>query len=394
MKCINVKPLIPAFTDNELEDRDFEEVTSHLSDCSRCSNELKEWQNIKMIMRDIGNQEIAAPLGLQAAVLGQLKRENTWQEEMPSETLRPKTVPAASIFTFINKFSTRIKRGVAAAAAVIIMGTAAGGLWMQNAVNLAESENKTKPPLTQQHVPVEHQPKAIVLETETKLPDEKTSSDEKDSPAPALKNDSAQPVNSTQVNEPVNAPLGATVPDDSTGGQSPDTESKVTEAQPQQVTTEQSSDVVLLKVEKIIHSGQIKITDTNLTNLHDTAIAKAEKHGAIFAVQVLGQTENGTGREMVKFTVPKDNFNSLYNDLLALGQVVDKGLADDNISERYRQTDAQLMELRAQKQQPNQTTAQQKETEEKIASLEEQLNRWDQSVKTGTIALWLEGTPG
>ena len=393
MKCINVKTLIPAFTDKELEDRDYEEVANHLSHCSDCSNELKEWQNIKLFLQTIGSQEIVAPTGLQNAVLNQLKHEKTWEEGITSENLIPRTVPAVGVFTFLNKFSTRIRKGIAAAAAVILIGTTAGGLWLQNGAIIADSGNEARPPLIQQKDPVK-QPEALALRKETQDDVIETDSGEKDTTT--LNPDTAQkPSDNNPESEQSNSSSqNKAVPDNSTAGQSSVPKVVNTDPKPQAVIQEQTSDVVLLRTEKIIHSGYVKIQANNLTALHEAATAVAGKYGAASTVQSLGQAENGATREMVKFTVPKDNFNGLYNNLLTLGQLVDKGLADDNISERYSQTDAQLLELKAQIQQPNQSLAQQKQTKEKISALEEQLYRWDQATKVGTIALWLEGTSG
>ena len=390
MKCSNVKPLIPAFTDNELEDRDYEEINNHFSCCSDCSNELKEWRNIKMIMRDIGSQEIVAPPGLQTAVLSQLKRENTWSEEMPSENLRSKRIPAASVFSFVNKFSTRVKRGIAAAAAIILMGTAAGGLWSQNAVIIANLDSKMKPPVTEQQHQPEQQPETVASKTGTLDTPAETDSVKKDTATLNRDTTEKQP-DSKPVSEPINKHQSEVVPDSLSSGQGQVQKEVDTPPKPQSLNPEQHSDVVFIGSDKIIHSGYVKLQAANLTALHETSTTLAGKYGAVFDVQSLGQAESGASREMLKFTVPKDKFSDLYNDLLALGQVVDNGLADDNISERYRQTAAQLLVLKAQKQQPNQTAAQQKETEEKITALEEQLYRWAQATETGSIALWLEG---
>ena len=50
-KCLNIQPLLYAYVDNELTDEQFDEVSSHLSECAHCRNTIANIYKVKDMVK-------------------------------------------------------------------------------------------------------------------------------------------------------------------------------------------------------------------------------------------------------------------------------------------------------------------------------------------------------
>lgn len=50
-KCLNIQPLLYAYVDNELTDEQFDEVSSHLSECAHCRNTITNMYKVKDMVK-------------------------------------------------------------------------------------------------------------------------------------------------------------------------------------------------------------------------------------------------------------------------------------------------------------------------------------------------------
>jgi hypothetical protein len=145
---------------------------------------------------------------------------------------------------------------------------------------------------------------------------------------------------------------------------------------------------VFLNKERFIITTMLKVKVSESAPALEQAYLKAS--GAQAQIQNLGQQVNENGRyTALKITVAKSAADSLISELSSLGTVSSQEVNKEDITIRYTETLSQYQTLVTQRA-TLQDASQKALLDQKIATLEIELQDWEQKAKQETIVLWLE----
>ena len=121
MNCGDVKDLVHAYVDDELDVITAREVDEHLNMCARCRGKLGE---VRVVKEAVGGQYFKAPAGLRERVLQGLD-EKEGRSSIPLTPIRSRALDNSPALSRSVRGKTGVSawwRGLAVAAVVAIVG--------------------------------------------------------------------------------------------------------------------------------------------------------------------------------------------------------------------------------------------------------------------------------
>jgi len=323
-----MEQLISPYMDGELTSVEAGAVSHHLSTCAHCQSDYAMMLRLSEACKQISRDIIPAPAGFKDALM---QRINT--EEKVFIPPQPN-----------HRFNLNWKQSVAGAAAALLLVLGAASFNIGPMVQIAEN------------------PPSIVQ------PDQ--------SSTPAI----------SQLNGQVNNPTAT-----STGTTNSTSEQTQVNTMPTTSFPTVNSGLpnqLLLNKERTIVSTllQVKVDDSDAAL--EQAISMAAKVQA--QTQNLGQQINENGAyTALKITVAKSAASDLRTQLSSLGTVANQEVSKNDITTRYAETLSQYQILIIQRA-TLQDADQQADLNQRLASLENQLQGWEQKAEQETILLWIE----
>ncbi len=333
MDCIRIVKLISPYLDGELDPGEAGAVMSHLTACADCQREYEDLVQLSVALKQMGTVLVPAPAGFKNALMLRINEEKVLVPVQKSRW-----------------FNQRWRQAVTGAAAALLLIFSAVSMNPSPIVQLADKtevvDTVQTPGLTNIYQPdtgvlvkpTDNLP-VVQPRTETPVAEEKKN-------------------NSTPVVSPI------------------------------QVANNARSTHVFLNIERTIRTTLLKV------RVGDSALAQ-EKVLQIAAdmkaqTQNLGQQVNENGSyTALKITVAKSSANSLINKLGDLGTVIGQEVDNKDISTRYSETLYQYQALVTQRA-TLQDASQKTQLDQRIGTLQNELNDWEQKAEQETIVLWLE----
>jgi len=336
MNCKQVKNLIPDWLDGEIEASVAKTIEDHLFHCESCREEAAFWQAAGAALReDFG--DLKAPEGFAKAVLTKLpERQNSgW-----------------------HVIAARWRRGMAAAATLLLVSAGAATGYFQWGINAAPQVVNTDPP-------------SIIA---------------------------TNPNNNTEVepNQQPNDPEVQTGVDDpaKTGPQ----QGENNEQDPADPGLEGNSTgkAIDMGEAELMNTGKDRVVERTLVRMKvDDFDAVREQtleyiNEAEAGYEVIASEDVETGsQESLKIVVDNSRFETLLENLSGLGQVVTTESSKTSIADEYNKNVEQVRSLKNQFEAS--TDANEREQlQVKITGIMSQLKAWDQESKKKTIILLLE----
>ncbi|MCG8400957.1 MAG: zf-HC2 domain-containing protein [Firmicutes bacterium] len=354
MNCEQIKKQIPDWLDGETETNLAEIIENHIGDCDSCRQEVAFWKNIgDAFQEDSGN--IKAPVGFADAVMARLPKQQD---------------------SGFKKITAGWRRGLAAAAAFLLVATGSAAGYFQWGLNKAT------------HI-VEHQPDIVAIQEPANNGKE---------PGPP-----ADPGN--------NVPGGVQPVDNGTENtgmqQSGNSQPKATpDDPPEQPSIEPSgdSDNITNSQRDIINPGELALMNTNMDRVLERTLLQLKVedfdaaqtqaldyiYGSNARYEIIASEDTDTGnQESLKIVVDNSQAVMLLDNLTALGQVVTRDKTRSDITADYNKKVEQVSSLKGQ------LTASDNEQEReqlqvRITGIMAYLKAWDQEAKNKTIILLLE----
>lgn len=354
MICNQIQHLIPEWLDGEVSVAESEKIQQHIDNCAACREEVSFWQSIGTTLReDMGT--IKAPEGFTAGVMAQL--------------------PQQRHSAGMGRLFTRWKRSIAVAATFMLMAVGSAGAYLTWGGNIVSHVAKNNP--NSGHV-----------------------NNELNLPTDGINNNNSDPVHE----QPVIAEEPNITNNDEGDGHTPSGDDAGKGTTPQQPTAAsnptpdntdsqgvvQSEQYAFLNIDKnrVIERTLLQVKVEDMDAAHQQALNAINNFSAQY--EVMG-TENipGASQETLKVTVGKSYSAEFMDNLQALGQVIDTDIQQDDISDKYNDKVEQYRSLQAQIQSTT-DTADKKELQIEMASIESQLKDWDREADTDTIILLLK----
>lgn len=320
--------LISPFIDGELTRSEAEAVRVHLSACADCSREYEAMLRMSAACQQSRAAIIPAPAGFKDTVMLRISNE---------------AKPAAEIKS-APWFRRSWKQAVAGIAAGLLL--IAGTLSINSGSIVQIAENPPSVTQTDNNSPVVDNP---------------------------VNNDGT---NSNSDPSATQTPVtGQTNPDDPN-----------VSADPNPGTT--PAPLVFLNKNRFFTTTllQIKVSDSRTVLQQVMSMAEAAKA----QTQNLGQQVNESGSyTLIKIIVPKSAADELISGLCGLGTVTGKEVTNNDITTQFADKLSQYQTLVTQRA-VSQDAAQTAVLDQRIKTLETELNDWDQKAEQETVVLWLE----
>lgn len=353
MKCEQVKQLIPEWLDGEVDAMREKIIEEHVATCRSCRNEAAFWQEVGAALREEAG-DVKAPPGFAARVTAQIPAR-----------------PGAGLRALVARW----KRGIAAAAAFLLVAAGSAGAYLHwwgasPAGQVADN----------------HSPPGLVIDRNSGQnnepgsdsgvkPGEQPGENEPESAGTGRPGDNKENPGSVSGSPPGkgNGQPGNSGTGDSGSGERVD---------PQQYA------LLNTGTDRVIERTLLKIKVEDMEAAHRVALDYINGAGAQY--EVLGAENTPAGsQETLKIVVDNSLAGKLLEDLKTLGQVVTTSTQKDDITARYNEKVEQYRSLAARVE----VTEDREEREQllvKMAGIEAQLKVWDREAKTKTIILWLE----
>jgi hypothetical protein len=327
-----MKQYISPYLDGELAPADSRMVQSHLAECLICQREYEELAMLVSAVKQLGRENIPAPIGFKDAVMKQILEETK----------------SVSIFERTNKLAGKWKMAVTATAAPLLIALAGSGIQLMPASQVADNN-------TAKHHTIVVADKGNSTKT--------TTNHYAENPV-VSQSDSQGKGNST--NSSALAPL---------------TENRV-------LNKDSNSYPVFLNTERVIKTTMLIVRVVDSNTALEQAINIAANAGA--GTQNLGQqvNENGTC-SVLKITAAKSAAAGLISSLSNLGTVSGQEVDKKDITSQFSQTLSKYQSLVAERETAKDAD-QRVQLDQQINKLENQLNSLQASAQKETIVLWLE----
>ncbi len=331
MDCRKFEQLISPFLDGELGPVEAGAVRSHLSVCAACQQEYEDLLHLSVSLKQMGDILMPAPIGFKDTLMQRISEE--------------KVITPVKTSRWFNR-SWRQAAAGAAAALLLIFGAAS--LNISPVFQLAE-----KNPI------IESQPGV------------------------------SSPGVVTPTNNGSPAQPGVVTPGQPEGITPEVTKDGTTQlAASDPVANSLRSAPVFLNKERAIITTMLKVDVNGSNSALEKALALADNAHA--KTQNLGQSVNENGSyTALKITVAKSSASNLISELSSLGTVSSKEVDKNDISARYTETLSQYQTLVTQRA-TLQDASQKAQLDQRIETLENQLQDWEQKAEQETIVLWLE----
>ncbi|RJQ29389.1 MAG: hypothetical protein C4589_04995 [Peptococcaceae bacterium] len=358
MKCTKAKNLFSPWLDGELGPVEAGEFRRHIAGCASCRGEFSEWREISGVMRGMA-EAVTAPAGFAGSVRAQL------------DDIRPRR---------FSVLSAGWRRGLAAAAALVVVASASLGL----AARLMPLQSGPAivgwdPPgisTPGARTPVAPAPGEVVAPPAGDDEPAGTGNEGGTAPAPGTAPELAETVPGTPESN-----AGPSVGRPAVKESVPEKEMTATTLPDRLVEPK-----AFLDKERKISSTLLKVAVGDLPAATEEALALAGKTGAEYQ-ELAVQNAGGRQIKIIRFTAPPDS--ALPVQLAGLGTVTDKQSEVQDVTSRFTATLEKYRELLAQQGSAG-DDRQQAELRARTDSLERQLNAWDQEAEKQVITLWLE----
>lgn len=358
MNCEQIKELIPGWLDGEVEAFQAKAIEEHIAACESCREEAAFWQAVGTSLREDAGA-VKAPAGFTAEVMARL----------------PEGRRNRGFATLV----TRWKRGIAAAAAFLLVaaGSAAGYVqWItQPATRVAEN------------------PSGQVVNIDPKSGNESKVTNPGPQDDPGNKDPGTQPGKDNTGNNSTGQ-TGDNNKDNPGPGSTPGKENNEPGAPAARTGNNSerinSEDYALLSIDtnRVVERTLFKVKVADLNAAHRQALAYINGAGAEYEVLGTESTANG-GQETIKITVDNPLAGQLVENLKTLGQVGTTDSQKDDITARYNEKVEQYRSLEARVQAVD-NPVEREQLQVKMAGIKAQLKAWDKEARTKTIILWLE----
>lgn len=322
-----MEQLISPFIDGELTQYEAEAVRVHLSACAACGREYESMVQLSAACKYMGEVRIPAPAGFHNTLMLRISNEE-------------KIVTDIKSGKWFNRNWKQATAGIAAGVLLII-----GTLSMNTGPVMQIAQNP--PSVTQPGT------------TSPVVNDPGNTSPINSDPSGAQPSVTGQ----NTVGDPVVIPPAIT-------------------------NTNNYSPRILLNNDRFITTTllQVKVTDSNAAL--QQVMSMADRANA--QTQNLGQQVNDNGSYLlVKIIVPKSAASNLVSELSSLGTVTGKDVSNNDISNRYSDKLTQYQTLVTQRA-TLQDATQEAELDQRIKTIENELQDWEQKANEQTIVLWLQ----
>jgi anti-sigma factor (TIGR02949 family) len=354
MNCPEVRQLCAVYLDGELTPAEAAALDAHLAECESCAAELELEREVAAALRE-GAVSLAAPEGFARSVTAAL-------------AARQRGRPAR-----LAALAGRWRHALAAAAAVLLVATAALGHGMQQwlvrtpvvAVNPADSGGQAAPIRELEPDRPAKPPEPPVGDKVTAAPDER--------PAPGSTGSEPGAVPGEDGPDKVEAAENGAQP----------------EAERATVTVAldpEPEPKALLNKPRTISTTFVKLSVPELGEAREKALAVAESYGASYQAQ--GAQAGTPGELELRFSVDPARAGDFVDRLSELGVVVHRQSDRREITRSFAAVLEQyqvLLARRARVENPDEQAA----LDEQIASLEQKLTEWNQDAERHTVVLML-----
>lgn len=357
MKCDNyMEELISAWLDGELEQEQAETVERHLGECADCREHMEILKELREELRACA-VHMPAPEGFSGTVMARIAEQQRGRRE---------TVVA------------NWKRGIAAAAATVLIAFGSYGFVIQSGLNAgARVADNTGP---KQVVEAPHNNKAAV-------PNEMAVPVEEPGEKPAGNSGVVKTGNSDTVNnkETSNRPQQEQA---NNGVRQP--------AEPREATATAAAGektpelVALLSIEKqrVIKSTLIKTRVEDMDTAGEQLKSLAGEYNA--NMRLVDSRDTAAGRLLAyELTVDRNKAEQLVSGLEKLGTVTVKDENNQDITSQYNKQVELYQSLEAQLKSSD-NTEEQETIKARMNEIEQQLKQWDHQSGKHKIVIWLE----
>lgn len=329
MNCNEARDLFSPWMDGDINKEEKRLLQAHLDSCVVCRQELREWEEISGVLKQLHHETMAAPAGFSNLVMDKIKQENKLRR-----------------FTGAK----HIAAGIAAALALFL---GSSSLLMNPVVQVAQ---KTPPAIEEKVDPTAQTNKVA----ETGQPDTVNPS----------------PISKPQVNVPE---AGNKTVSPFTGGLKIAANNATTISEPQEL---------FLNKERAIYSTILKVLVGDNILMEQNVKMLASASGA--SVQSLGNHVDANGSAvMLSISCPSAKADGLIKSLSALGSELSREETKQDLTVRFNETREQYRVL-VSRAAAAQSPEEQAELEKQVKSLEDQLRSWEKDSAQETIVLWLE----
>lgn len=349
MTCEQVKQLLPEWLDGEVDAMRAKKIEGHIATCPSCAHEAAFWQEVRAALQE--EQNVTAPAGFAAGVI----------EALPEKSRRP-----------WQELVSRWKRGIAAAAAFLLVAAGSAGAYFNWGLNTASH----------------------VAENGSKTPGFASGPED-----PETVNPGTGETLSPETGDNINSNAGKTPPENgkTPGSGGDNEENKGRDVENNESTSgnmkedtgsEQyvfcSADLDADK-ERAARHTLLKVKVYDIQAARALAVKHINQAGGSY--EALGA--DPAGGESLKITVNENRSGILLANLKNLGRVVTENTQVDNINERYREKVEMYRTLAGQVQAAG-DPQEQAQLETKLKAIEAQLLAWEKEAQRDTIILWLE----
>lgn len=363
MKCINIKELMSAYIDNEINEVDKAKFEKHIAQCPQCK---EEYELLKAVV-------------LECSEVDEVELPEDFREELHSKLMNAKVAKTNKFTEFIRK--NRWKAGVGAVAAVLVLAISLNSLGLQKSTEyLTEA------------------PGVIGSYGDTGNDAKMKQNVMRSAVAPAAE---PAPPAITGVAENAQADMNITFGEEMTpagGGVNP------------QLTT---AKMAPQQERKIIKNGNVSLKVTDVQNRINEITALAEQGGGYVESSYVDnivqpnmdaaedskiQRETTTMIANMTIKVPAEKFASSFQTIIGMGKLVNQNINSNDVTIQYRDIEARVANLKVQEKHLQEIMTKATTVEDTL-KVEVELNRvrteidimtgnlknWDQLVEYSTI---------
>lgn len=360
MDCRAANNLISAYLDGALSIDEQTALDEHLLSCPHCTREMELSKKISCALRDIGQEEIAAPPELAGLVMAGLREERR---------NKPVWLPVAWQKTV----------AAAAAAALIIVGGSTAALNLLPKAAIVENVPGSSEPVATMAEGPDNSTTELPASSGTEMGNTETA------PEPASNEQESGPV----TGETGIAPPAASTPAPDNKPEAPANSGNQQLAAnlPAREADPYISRELLHYGAKVVSSTFLKVTAADLTGTKAAAVDLAAGAGA--ATQVFPEQNGDKNVVLLRITVDSRQASGLASELAGLGTLVDRRDESSDITANYNETLVHYRDLKAQLS-ASSNQGERLQLESQAASYRQQLETWDAESGKQVITLWLE----
>jgi hypothetical protein len=369
MKCINVKELMSAYIDNEINEVDKAKFEKHIAQCPQCKEEYE-------LLKDVV---------LKCSEIDEVELPEDFREELHHKLMNAKVAKTNKFTEFMRKNSW--KTGAGAVAAVLILAISLNSLGLQQKTDFS-------------------------LGTPDNASNEYTAMDSDG----VLKNKVNTGRAATPSMEPAAPPAPMSVPEGNNAEMSIEFSEKISGGYGDNNQAQYSmaaDEIAPQQDRKIIKNGNVSIKAVDVENKMNDITALAEQNGGYVESSYVDNIvqprmeaaqdskvamETTTMIANMTIKVPADKFTSTFQTIIGMGKLVNQSSNSNDVTVQYRDIEARIANLKIQEKNLQEIMTKATTVEDTL-KVEVELNRvrteidimtgnlknWDQLVEYSTI---------